>query len=467
MAANFLTRLQSALSGDRWGIREKNELARFLQCTPEAFDAFEGMYQSLAVDPYPIQKQYASDAPVSRRPEALDSIQRRIVESLLSQTETTVVKDGAVTVTPASPLGPDGGLIAETNALPLEWRPMLTGTACRRDINGEAWPLALGSYKDFRETGKPMYYHMFRQGLDMQDLDPVLYGALGLNPNSMEHWLPQAAKAAWDSGAFKVPGTTFIRVPLTALQMSRLQYETLNRATMEVIDAFAMEAFRLDTGKDYFVKTGVFSSKFDFRNAHVPAGQEVRELGEYLLAISNQASLMAGYPLSGKGACTYGTSTTRTWAVREWIPDMEGNPTIYRGLPLRTEYRCFVDFDTREVLAVAPYWDPETMKHRFAHMEDRDTPDMRHDYVVYKAHEPVLMGRFEHNKEAIRSRMEGFLAKAEGLTGQWSVDIMQNGQDFWLIDMATADTSALSHYVPEGKLKKREIDWRPRIPELD
>lgn len=46
----------------------------------------------------------------------------------------------------------------------------------------------------------------------------------------------------------------------------------------------------------------------------------------------------------------YGVSTTNEWVVREFIPDKEGNPCIYKGLPLHTEYRVFVDCDTDEVL---------------------------------------------------------------------------------------------------------------------
>ena len=49
------------------------------------------------------------------------------------------------------------------------------------------------------------------------------------------------------------------------------------------------------------------------------------------------------------------------------------------------------------------------------------------------------------------------------LKGQWSVDIMQNGSDFWIIDMATADTSALNFCVPRELLKKSEENWIPQI----
>ena len=36
---------------------------------------------------------------------------------------------------------------------------------------------------------------------------------------------------------------------------------------------------------------------------------------------------------------------------------------------------------------------------------------------------------------------------------------MQNGNDFYLIDMAPAAESALNHCVPKGKLKKLEEDY--------
>ena len=45
------------------------------------------------------------------------------------------------------------------------------------------------------------------------------------------------------------------------------------------------------------------------------------------------------------------------------------------------------------------------------------------------------------------------------LNGQWSIDIMQNGSDFWLIDMARASESALSKCVPKGKLKQAPLPF--------
>ena len=234
---------------------------------------------------------------------------------------------------------------------------------------------------------------------------------------------------------------------------------SLTPTTLQIVDNWAMRAFGLDENKTYFIKTGTYSSKFDFRNAKVTGAKEVRELGEYLLFIHFQALQMAS-PLSKP--IIYGACTTTEWVVREYIEDKENNPCIYHGLPLHTEYRVFVDFDTDEILGINPYWDPEVMKTRFANGSDADTNDMKHDYIIYSAHEETLMRRYEENKEKVLEHIQNMLPDVS-LEGQWSVDIMQNGDDFWIIDMATADTSALSGCVPAGKLKKSPEDWLPKL----
>lgn len=121
--------------------------------------------------------------------------------------------------------------------------------------------------------------------------------------------------------------------------------------TIQIVDAWAHRVFRLDDAKDYFVKTGTYSSKFDFRNCHIHGEKEVQELGEYLLYIHFQALQMAD-PLSKPRI--YGVSTTNEWVVREFIPDLENNPCIYHGLPLHTEYRVFADCDTKDVIGISP-----------------------------------------------------------------------------------------------------------------
>ena len=64
--------------------------------------------------------------------------------------------------------------------------------------------------------------------------------------------------------------------------------------------------------------------------------------------------------------------------------------------------------------------------------------------------------------EKVKENLKRMLPEI-GLTGQWSMDIMQNGNDFYLIDMALAENSALKECVPKSLLKKVEEDWIPRI----
>ena len=61
------------------------------------------------------------------------------------------------------------------------------------------------------------------------------------------------------------------------------------------------------------------------------------------------------------------------------------------------------------------------------------------------------------NKNIVIQKLRDMLPQIN-LTGQWSVDVMQNGSDFYIIDMALAANSALKECVPDGLLKSIEED---------
>lgn len=124
----------------------------------------------------------------------------------------------------------------------------------------------------------------------------------------------------------------------------------------------------------------------------------------------------------------------------------------------------FVDIDTKEILGMNPYWGPAVMKQRFGKEADANDPDMVHDYVIYSAHEETLMKRYQENKKTVYNEVENLLPFLN-LRGQWSMDIMQNGEDFYIIDMALAKDSALQSCVPKGMIKAVKEDWIPRISE--
>lgn len=455
----------------------KEQIAELLRTTPEALKAFEASYHKNILETgydtgnlMDVAGKQARDAVADTSSGIPEALVDRIVNELLPQAEYVDWDGENLTFGTFRPETETTALAtpvtnADINMLPVPMRPQLAGDLVKKDIDGPSYPALLAAYMRMKEAKTPkerqLGYHVFRQGLDILDLDPVLYAILSTNRNAMGNWLPALCDALAGTDFFKVPKTRVVRVPLPILQLSRTDYEYLTQATMAVVDRFCTKAFELDESKEYFVKTGTYSSKFDFRNAHVHGAKEVRELGEYLLYLSHQAVQMAG-PLTQPSI--YGVSTTNEWVVREYIPDPENDPEIYKGLPLRTEYRVFIDCDSDEVLGISPYWRPDVMKQRFGHKPDADSPHQVHDYITYCAAEPKLMERYEANKDAVLAHVKELLPTLD-LQGQWSLDIMQSGDEFYIIDMALACNSALKDCVPAGLLKPDTEISLPRIPD--
>ena len=281
-----------------------------------------------------------------------------------------------------------------------------------------------------------------------------------MNPNSMGFWFPPLVEGLYGSAFFKVPDTKILRVPITMLQLTRLGFETLNPVTKEIVNRYCQKVFHLDGYEDYFIKTGTYSSKYEFRNAHIHNPKEINEMGEYFLFLNHLTCLMAG---SLNSRCCYGANTTNEWVVREYIKDKENNPTIYNGLPLHTEYRVFVDFDTKEILGASPYWRSDVMKNEFKKVS---SPQERHDYVVYKMHEDILNQRYHESVQTVLAELKKVIPRIE-LTGQWSVDVMRNGNDYYIIDMALAENSALNDCVPSNRLRAYPQQWLPVAPNTE
>lgn len=457
---------------------DKEQIAELLRTTPAAVDAFEEAYRFHALDApvdgtnlFGMNSRQAAAMTHGDVDEAAGDCIRRITDELVAQTSVWhCTPDGRTACAAAFPALPGGRDVTreEVMALPREIRPQLTGSLVTKDIDEDSAPGILWFYvksKEAEANGNHeqarQFYHRFRQGLDVLDLDPLTYAIIGTNPNSMGHWLPALVEAVRGVEGLRIPETTIARVPLPILQLARCEYMTLTPTTKRIVDEWAKRVFGLEADGDYFIKTGTYSSKFDFRNVRVHGSKEINELGEYLLFTHFQALQMAS-PLSRP--CIYGVSTTNEWVVRRFIPDTEGRPTIYRGLPLRTEYRVFVDCDVDEVLGVHPYWDPKVMKSKFDSANDSDS---LHDAITYRAAEPELTRTYEDNKDRVTALVAEILPNLD-LAGQWSVDVMQSGEDLWLIDMALAENSAFyQEAVPSEKKRPSKEDWIPRLPEVE
>lgn len=421
----------------------------------EKIDESKNLFQQNAAKTIDSQEKFLE---VSKE---LDVIIETIVEELLSQSQVWYSEQETMLQLPAPVQYYDTNNSKDLLKL---GDFQFTGYLYKVDIKEPSSKILLDIYKEYLRTGEMNYYHRFRQGLDILDLDEVTYELLSYDPNSMSKWLPPIVKKVREHNFFKIPKTKILKVPMTLLQSTRTAtHNELSPISIEIINRYIYRVFELDDKKDYFIKTGTFSSKFDFRNAKVTAGQEVKELGSYLWYIQHQASQMASF-LNNK--VLYGVSTNNEWVVREFIDDVEDNPMIYNGLPLHTEYRVFVDFDTEEVIGINPYWDPEVMKKNFLEVGSSSQSQKQHDYVIYSAHEATLMSRYNKNKDKIIDEVRKLLTNCK-LKGQWSIDIMQNGDDFWLIDMARASESALSDCVPKEKLRKEPLPFLAPLKELN
>lgn len=436
----------------------KETIASFLKTSPDALNAFEKSYwkeqnaQDQTSDNFFKQNnRLLIQANKHSKPELTDQAVI-LAETITNELLATAGYTNAQNLAPVTK--------EVLKSLPKHLRPQLSTNFIQKDIAQDSYLAIIDNYKHYKEAKNPKeaftYYMLFLQGLDILDLDPITYEILSHNQNAMSHWLPQLTDANNKHHFFKIPETKIIKVPLPILQLTRLDYSSLTPTTLKIVNDFCLKAFKLDMTKDYFIKTGTYSSKFDFRNAIVSGENEVRELGEYLLYNHFAANQMAS-PLASP--TIPGVSTTNEWVVREAIPDKENNPCIYKGMPLHTEYRFFIDCDTKEILGASPYWRSDVMKQNF--LENQNDPSKKHDYVIYSMHEETLYKRYHDNIESVTKHIQTLLNDLD-LKGQWSLDVMQNNDDFWLIDMALANQSALKDVVPKEKLANQTIDWLPK-----
>lgn len=452
------------------------ELAAMLKTDPDALKTFDEVYKTQVLESRELHENMLQwdtatvKAILDKKvyfPPKLNSLIDRIVTELVPETRLYIYnakRGGYYVKYSANRDFVTDVTNKELNRYPEKLRPQLTGKLMKVDVSEPSYKSLLQNYAEYKNAKndrmKMLYYNLFRQGLDILDLDDFTYQMLEMNPISMGFWLPPLVEGLYGNKFFKVPDTKILHVPITMLQLTRLGFETLNPVTKEIVNRYCKKVFHLDEHGDYFIKTGTYSSKYEFRNAHIHEPKEVDEMGEYFLLLNHLTCSMAA-PTNNRSF--YGANTTNEWVVREYIKDKESNPTIYNGLPLHTEYRVFVDFDAKEILGVSPYWRSDVMKGKF---KEVSSPQERHDYVVYMMHEDVLNKRYNESVQIVLAELKKVIPRIE-LTGQWSIDVMRNGDDYYIIDMALAENSALNDCVPREKLRAYPQQWLPTAPNTE
>ena len=445
---NFLANILNGIGINK---KDKNELTvekavKIFKDSKEKFEEFEEFYKKNVLTEIPenyfeVNSRQATDK-VATAGEIDYELVKRIVDELADGTRLIEIKNSKVI---EKTLTCENNPITDINEL-IELdkgkQVQFTKNFSKFDIS------PVESLKTLMFFAKHNY-GMFRGGLETLDLSPTLYKILDNNMNQMGYWLPKVAEIS----PFKIPDTKIMKVPLSLLQLGRVfEYNELTPTTFKIINEYCKKVFELDLNGTYFIKNGVFSSKFDFRNAKVTTPQEVAELGQYLFYIHQQACQMASL-LNNKSI--YGCGTTNEWIVREYI-ESPVKETIYMGLPLNTEYRIFVDFDTKAILSDNQYWNKEVMNKRFE--ENRNSHDV-HNVITYNMASERLEKTYNENIDKVKEMVQELLNNNIEMTGQWSVDIMQVENDFYLIDMALAENSFYYDSVPKELRKPTTERW--------
>ncbi|TDM38055.1 hypothetical protein ETI11_01295 [Macrococcoides canis] len=237
------------------------------------------------------------------------------------------------------------------------------------------------------------------------------------NLERMSYWLPL------------VSAKNFLSIPQT--QIIQFNFEMFKELLSDKNHEKTIEKLQLlfeqevELSGELFMKTGNFSDKFHFSTPHL---KDRANAGKQFYSMW-YTSLMFGVPL------------TTEWVLREFISNKEELDDIYDGMPLRTEYRVFFDFDTKEVIGISNYWHPNVMKNGI-----RDEGDLS----TYKNNEERIIEEFNAYKHYV---IELVVKQVEncGLKGKWSIDVMKNGDEFYLIDMARMEFSALINEMEEMK----------------
>ena len=225
----------------------KDEIAKMLKTTPEALEAFENAYmkasdieQKESDNLFDMNSRQAVQTKNSKETnKKVEMLTLRIVNELLCQTGIRCISTN----------NNDYVTLEDIKSIPENIRPQLTGHLMKTDINAPGYLVLFDILRTYQRTGNKEVYHLFRQGLDILDLDPIIYETIGMNRNSIGYWFPTLKKASEKQNFFQIPATKIVKVPLTLLQLTRCDYMGLTPTTIDIVNRWAYEAFELDENK--------------------------------------------------------------------------------------------------------------------------------------------------------------------------------------------------------------------------
>lgn len=271
--------------------------------------------------------------------------------------------------------------------------------------------------------------------------------------NNLSYWYEKTK----DLG-FKTPKTEVFKLPEVILNILS-QYTTCDDSEREQIfeeyknlmTEFLKQNSNFKDNQKLFIKSGVFSCKFDFSTCQVNSIEEIAEnfLNIYLV---ETFKARRGHPPT-------------EIVLREFIQPSYKRKQIYNGMPLNTEFRVFYDFDRKKLIGIENYWNPKDMKNGL---------NKNSDINNYLDEQSKIENDFKRLKPYLKEEVEQKLKNAH-LQDKWSVDFMWDGKEFVLIDMAYAQCShaweRYQHLTPDGfsiesVVNPKAIEMPERLAEL-
>lgn len=241
------------------------------------------------------------------------------------------------------------------------------------------------------------------------------YYACRINPNNMSYWFPKLfSSSTRRDTVLKLPETKII-----FLDFETWKWIRLSNFTREKINEFTeMVNRQLDdfmAGEKLFMKTGVFSNKMKFdQNIVTDRGNiGIQFLEQYYY------SIVVGNDLSAE------------IVFREFIENVENRLEIFQSLPLRTEFRVFYDFNEKRVIGIMNYWHPEIM--------EREGVLSKLEFQLYQMEKDNIVNEYNEHKDFVVKEIDTFMQGCKNIMGRWAIDVMLNGEEFWIIDMSSME----------------------------
>lgn len=271
------------------------------------------------------------------------------------------------------------------------------------------------------------------------------YERMRKNPNNFSNWWKHLSAIPEDEMQLFLPKTKIFEVPENVAEAFYMDkpsdYDTIRKWVESIMPQVQKTGF-----VPMFIKNGTFSDKYYFQANCLPPDP-------LRLAASIQR-------INYSALCVDAGGITEL-VIREAIPvDKDRVPCIYGGLPLRTEFRVFYDFDRHTVLYTENYWDWKTCSEAIC----RDATDR----IIYSSQYGHILSTFERLKKKVEEMAAHDLNSVTGLTGVWSVDVLleeaevfvgETKELFWLIDMARGEQS--TYYSAERVIAaQKDFDIR-------